>query len=140
MNISFENKHPFLDVPIDHKTSSWLINTVHKEDFHLGKLHYTFLNDADLHQMNVKFLQHDTYTDIITFDYNQQSFVIGEIYISLDRVKENAQNTNVDFIHELHRVLIHGLLHLMGYQDKSLKEKSIMTSKEDYYLSLLPRK
>lgn len=140
MNISFENKHPSLDVNIDNITSLWLLNTIHEEDFILGKLQYTFLNDEDLHIINIDFLNHDTYTDIITFDYNQDVYIIGEIYISLDRVADNAANNQIPFLDELHRILVHGLLHLLGYKDKSLKEKSIMTAKEDYYLSLLPQK
>lgn len=140
MNISFENKHPSLDVNIDNTTSLWLLNTIHEEDFILGKLQYTFLNDEDLLSINIDFLNHDTYTDIITFDYNQDVYIIGEIYISLDRVADNAANNQIPFLDELHRILVHGLLHLLGYKDKSLKEKSIMTAKEDYYLSLLPQK
>jgi len=139
LKISFENKHPHLDVSIDNSTSFWLQNTIHKEDFILGKLHYTFLTDDDLYKINIDFLNHDTYTDIITFDYNQGKYIVGEIFISLDRVKENADKNHVSLIHELHRIMVHGLLHLLGYNDKSLKEKSIMTSKEDYYLSLLPQ-
>jgi len=139
LSVSYENRHPKQDVSIDAKTSLWLKNTIHEEDFLLGKLQYVFLNDDDLHKINIDFLDHDTYTDIITFDYNQDNFVIGEIYISIDRVNENAENNQLDFYDELHRILVHGLLHLLGYKDKSLKEKSIMTSKEDYYLSLLPQ-
>jgi len=105
----------------------------------LGKLSYTFLNDQELHQINVDYLQHDTLTDIITFDYNQESIVFGEIYISLDRVSENAVLNKVSFDAELHRILIHGLLHLLSYKDKDAKDKILMTEKEDYYLSLLPQ-
>lgn len=129
-----------MDVIIEHTTSLWLQKTIREEDFLLGKLHYTFLNDEDLHQINLDFLDHDTYTDIITFDYNQGKYIIGEIFISIDRVVENSKINKVVFQKELHRILVHGLLHLLGYKDKSLKEKSIMTSKEDYYLSLLPLK
>lgn len=139
MSITFENRHPVLDVSISPNTSNWLLNTIQKEGFVLGKLHYILINDQDLYQINVDFLQHDTYTDIITFDYNKPPYIIGEIFISLDRVKENAKINRCHFSEELHRILIHGLLHLLGYKDKSLKEKSIMTSKEDYYLSLLPQ-
>lgn len=140
MNIIFENRHPFINLFIDNTTSLWLKNTIHEEDFLLGKLQYTFLNDEELHQINMNFLNHDTYTDIITFDYNQGFYIIGEIFISLDRVEENSKTNQVSFQEELHRILVHGLLHLLGYKDKSPNEKSIMTSKEDYYLSLLPLK
>jgi len=139
LNINFDNKHPQKDLIIDNNTSLWLKNTIREEDFILAKLQYTFLNDHDLHRINVDFLNHDTYTDIITFDYNKDRFIFGEIYISLDRVEANSKKNKKSFYNELHRVLVHGLLHLLGYKDKSLKEKSIMTSKEDYYLSLLPQ-
>lgn len=124
---------------ISKETSVWLQNAIHNEVFELGKLQYTFLTDDDLLQINKKYLNHDTFTDIITFDYNKGKYIFSELYISLDRVQENANNNHVDFNKELHRVLIHGLLHLMGYNDKSPNEKSIMTAKEDYYLSLLPQ-
>jgi rRNA maturation RNase YbeY len=126
-------------VQISKETSVWLQNAIHNEVFELGKLQYTFLTDDDLLQINKKYLNHDTFTDIITFDYNKGKYIFSELYISLDRVQENANNNHVDFNKELHRVLIHGLLHLMGYNDKSPNEKSIMTAKEDYYLSLLPQ-
>ncbi len=124
---------------VSKKTSLWLKNAIHKEAFVLGKLHYTFLNDDDLYKINLQYLNHDTYTDIITFDYNRDYYIFGEVYISLDRILENAHKNEVDFNQELHRILIHGLLHLLGYKDKSPNEKTIMTSKEDYYLSLLPQ-
>jgi rRNA maturation RNase YbeY len=136
--ISYSNKYSFRDINIKKETSSWLEKTIREEGFVLGKLQYVFLSDDDLHQINVDFLNHDTYTDIITFDYNRNEFIFGEIYISIDRVEENAQKNHIDFEMELHRILVHGLLHLLGYKDKSPNEKSIMTSKEDYYLSLLP--
>ena len=88
--------------------------------------------------MNVQFLNHDTYTDIITFDYNQDNIIIGEIYISLDRVMENAKTSQVPYNQEVKRIIIHGILHLMAYKDKNPEDKKEMTSKEDYYLSLHP--
>lgn len=139
MSVFFDNYHPDREVQISKETSEWLQKAIHNEVFELGKLQYTFLNDDDLLQINKKYLNHDTYTDIITFDYNKGNFIFSELFISLDRVHENANINHVDFNRELHRVLIHGLLHLMGYNDKSPNEKSIMTSKEDYYLSLLPQ-
>lgn len=90
--------------------------------------------------MNRSYLSHDYYTDIITFDISEESQVIeGELYISLDRVRENADAVSASFESELHRVLIHGVLHLMGYLDKSDSDQKIMRSKEDAYLSLLPQ-
>lgn len=138
MAIYFHNLHHTLKLKNTPIISKWLINTLENEDYILGRLNYTFLSDDELHKMNVQFLNHDTLTDIITFDYNQDDLIIGEIYISLDRVQENAFLNILDFEVELNRILVHGLLHLMGYKDKSKKDKLEMTSKEDYYLSLLP--
>ena len=139
MAITFINKHTDLSIPETIKTSSWMKECIREEAFLLGKLQYTFLNDEDLHKINVDFLNHDTYTDVITFDYNRNNIVFGEIYISLDRIQENAQQNNTTFQNEWHRIVIHGLLHLLGYKDKSVEEKMLMTSKEDYYLSLQPQ-
>lgn len=138
MPVSFHNSHPdflFLNTV---RIQEWLNTTLLAENFNLGRLSYTFLNDNELHSMNVKFLNHDTLTDVITFDYNQGNIIIGEIYMSIDRIRENAKDKNIDFSDEFHRIIIHGLLHLMGYKDKTTKDKMEMTSKEDYYLSLLP--
>lgn len=104
--------------------------------FEVKELFYNGLDDNELHKMNVDFLQHDTLTDIITFDYNRRNRVLGEIYISLDRVFENAKNSNNLYEDELCRVIFHGALHLVGFKDKSLDEKKLMRQKEDYYLSL----
>jgi len=136
--IGFNNLHKSLKFNNSRKISKWLIETLENESFTLGRLNYTFLTDAELHKINMQFLNHDTFTDIITFDYNQEQIIIGEIYISLDRVLENAQKNDLNFDDELNRILVHGLLHLMAYNDKSPDEKNEMTAKEDYYLSLLP--
>lgn len=102
------------------------------------RLQYVFCSDAHLLQMNIDFLQHDTYTDIITFDLsaNPDVCIEGEIYISIDRVKENAREHGVPFLQELCRVLFHGALHLTGYGDKTRKEVVIMRQKEEEYLKL----
>lgn len=99
-----------------------------------------FCSDKFLHSLNTKYLKHDTLTDIITFDYSESDNAIsGDVFISIDRVKENAKKYKVFFPVELHRVIIHGFLHLAGYKDKHIDEKQVMTSKEDYYLSLQPK-
>jgi len=136
--IGFNNLHKILKLNNSSKISKWLIETLENESYTLGRLTYTFLTDVELHKINMQFLNHDTFTDIITFDYNQEKIIIGEIYISLDRVLENAQKNDLNFDDELNRILVHGLLHLMAYNDKSPDEKNEMTAKEDYYLSLLP--
>ena len=102
-----------------------------------GHLSFVFSNDEYILTINQKFLKHDYYTDIITFDYNEHNCVSGDIIISVDRVHENALIHNVSFINELHRVIIHGVLHLLGFSDKSIKEKIKMRQLEDHYLEQL---
>lgn len=105
----------------------------------IGSINFIFCTDAYLHEMNVKYLNHDTYTDVITFDYTENPPEIsGDIFISSERVRENAKQFGTTFVMELHRVMIHGLLHLAGFDDKTAREQQQMRSKEDYYLSLQP--
>ena len=98
---------------------------------------FVFCDDNYLLKINKEFLDHDTYTDIITFDYSVGNEVISEIYVSTDRVEENAKKYKQSFENEIHRVMIHGVLHLCGYNDKLAEEKQIMRDKENHYLSLL---
>ena len=101
----------------------------------MEELNIILCSDEYLYKMNVQYLQHKTYTDIITFDQGTTQKVInGELYISLDRVRDNAKTLNISLKDELHRVMVHGLLHLCGYGDKNPAAKKKMTSKEDYYL------
>jgi len=138
LSISFNNSHPTLTIPDSQKLSKWLNMAAQNEEYHIGRLSYTFLTDEELHKINVQFLNHDTYTDIITFDYNRDKLIIGEIYISLDRVEENAKTSQISYNQEVKRIIIHGFLHLMAYNDKNPDDKKEMTTKEDYYLSLQP--
>lgn len=105
-----------------------------KEGKRLEHINYIFCSDEGLLEINRKFLQHDFYTDIITFDLSSSSAVQAEIYISVDRVKENAQQLGVSFRAELHRVIFHGVLHLCGYSDKSKADQAEMRKKEEKYL------
>jgi rRNA maturation RNase YbeY len=115
----------------------WFINTTRAEGNRIKELNYVFCSDAYLLEMNQSYLNHDTYTDIITFDNSEtDENVLGDIFISIDRIKENAKNFGVTETDELHRVMIHGLLHLLGYGDKSKTEKAKMTEKENHYLAL----
>ncbi|WP_422089836.1 rRNA maturation RNase YbeY [Tenacibaculum ovolyticum] len=118
-------------------TNKWIQNCIERDGFELGEINYIFCDDAYLHKMNVEFLQHDTLTDIISFDYTLGKLIGGDIFISIERVKENAKEFNVLFENELHRVIIHGILHYMKYKDKTDKEKEIMRSKENDSLKLL---
>ena len=121
------------------KLRDWFINTAKAEGNSIKELNYIFCSDAYLLEMNQSYLNHDTYTDIITFDNSETDRkVLGDIFISIDRIKENAKNFGVTESEELHRVMIHGLLHLLGYSDKSKTEKAKMTEKENYYLWLRP--
>ena len=109
-----------------------------EEGYDFKSVSYVFCTDEFLLKLNQQYLKHDTLTDILTFTLSGTSLpIVSEIYISLERVKENAQNLKVNYEDELHRVMIHGILHLCGYEDHSLKEKSKMRSKEDFYLSKL---
>ncbi len=118
-------------------TSSWIQETIDFEGFEAGEINYIFCDDNYLHKINVEFLNHDTFTDIISFDYTLGKLINGDIYISVDRVEENAQKFNVTFDNELHRVLIHGVLHYMGFKDKDEVEKKLMRDKEDNCLRRL---
>jgi rRNA maturation RNase YbeY len=102
----------------------------------LGSLNYIFCTDNYLLQINNDYLKHNTLTDIITFDYTEGKMVSGEVFISVERVRENAALFSGSFKDELHRVMIHGILHLCGHKDKTPSAKKEMTAQEDYYLSL----
>ena len=102
-----------------------------------GDISFVLTDDDSLREINIEFLEHDYYTDVITFNYNEGSIINGEIYISLDRVRENAFSYNVSLESELSRVLIHGVLHLVGYDDKNEEEKSEIRRKEDFWLKSL---
>lgn len=118
----------------ENATSKWILSCL-ESDFKIGELNYIFCDDSYLHKLNLQFLQHDTLTDIISFDYTLGSIISGDIFISIDRVKENAKDFNVSFYNELHRVIIHGVLHYMGYKDKTEEDKKAMRSKENACLS-----
>ena len=114
----------------------WIKKSIQSEDKDLQQLNFIFCSDKYLHQINVEYLNHDTYTDVITFPYAEGKNIEGDIFISIDRIRENAEQFKVSFEDELHRVMIHGTLHLMGYFDKTPEEKTLMTKKENEYLNL----
>ena len=116
--------------------SSWVNFVLDEEGKELGEINYIFCDDDYLLDINVKTLKHNVLTDIISFDYSLGNVVSGDVYVSYDRVRDNADNLGVSVVDELHRVMIHGVLHYCGYKDKSDDEKALMRSKEDYYLSL----
>jgi rRNA maturation RNase YbeY len=116
---------------------NWLNTIAKNEKKKLFHVQYVFCNDAEILRINKSFLKHDYYTDIITFDYSQSIDLHGEIYVSLETVQSNSNKLNVSFEEELNRVLVHGLLHLCGYKDKSKANKLLMREKEDQALLLL---
>ncbi|MBA4407860.1 MAG: rRNA maturation RNase YbeY [Bacteroidota bacterium] len=115
----------------------WIKNVIVSEGKSVGDISFIFCSDSYLLEVNNKYLDHDYYTDIITFGYVKDNLIQGDIFVSVDRVKENAGTYNTSFENEIQRILIHGVLHLLGYKDKSKKDKYIMTSKEDIYLKML---
>jgi probable rRNA maturation factor len=135
--ISFFVEDIEFSLPNESKVSSWLSKVIENEDYKLFELNYIFCTDEYLLGINLQYLNHDTFTDIITFDNSEEDDLIeGDIFISIERVRENAHLFNVEFINELLRVLVHGVLHLCGYHDKSTKESLVMRQKEDYYIQL----
>ncbi|MDR3273687.1 MAG: rRNA maturation RNase YbeY [Flavobacteriaceae bacterium] len=117
------------------RRKKWLKSTVENEKTKLGEINYIFCSDEQLLEINKQYLQHDFYTDIITFDYRENDLISGDIFISTDRVKENAEINQVDFEEEMNRVLVHGILHIIGYKDKTDEDSKLMRKKENYYLS-----
>lgn len=115
---------------------NWLFSTIESENKNLGEIGFVFCDDAFLLNLNQEYLQHDTFTDIISFDYSFGNTLQGEIYISTERVKENAEKYDTSFENELRRVMVHGVLHLCGYKDKTTEEKEKMKQKEDEKLQL----
>ena len=119
------------------KTKSWLIECAASEGCEIGSINFIFCSDRYLLTLNRGYLKHKTLTDIITFDNSDGSpFLEGDIFISVERVEDNALTFEVEAALELRRVMVHGLLHLIGYKDKAIRERSLMRKKEDLYLSL----
>ena len=119
------------------KLAEWISNVILSEGFEVGEINYIFCDDIYLHKINQEFLKHDTYTDIISFDYTLGKEVGGDIFVSIERVLENAEKFNEVFENELHRVMIHGVLHFMGYKDKTKKDKILMRTKENEKISII---
>ena len=133
-NILFHNADTSYILKNKRIISSWITDTIKEEEKQLEEISYIFCTDDYLLKINQEHLNHDTYTDIITFDYTENGIISSEIYISVDRVRENAKNLGVAALDEMHRVIIHGVLHLCGYKDKSDLQSQEMRSKENYYL------
>jgi len=137
MAIYFYNEKIDFKLKNKAKLKFWLKHIAELEKKTIGTLNFIFTSDEELLQKNKQFLNHNTLTDIITFDYCEGNKLIGDIFISTDRVKENAKKFNVEFEEELHRVIIHGTLHLCGYKDKTKTASELMRKKENWALRKL---
>ena len=134
--ITFNSETTF-NLQNEAKTTTWIERVVVSEGFAIGEINYIFCDDAYLNHINKEFLKHDSFTDIISFDYSLGKQISGDIYISIERVLDNAEKYNVTFENELRRVMIHGVLHYMGYKDKTTEEKKVMRLKENTSIDLL---
>ncbi len=134
--ISFQNLSISFKLKEKTKINLWIKTIIDKEKHTLGTINYMFCSDDELLEINIKHLNHNTLTDIITFDYTENKKISSDIFISVDRVLENAKKFEVTFEEELSRVMIHGVLHLCGYKDKSKPDSELMRKKENWALKL----
>lgn len=129
------------DVPLPElkrrTTARWIKNAILSEGKRVGDISFIFCSDNYLLEVNRTYLDHDYFTDVITFDYVEGKVVSGDIFVSVDRIYDNAKEFKVSFNEELNRIIIHGVLHLLGYKDKNKSDKLVMTEKENYFLNLL---
>ncbi len=128
--ISFNYETDF-ELDNEAQYEDWISRIIESEGFDEGEINYIFCDDDYLHKINVEYLDHDTLTDIISFDYTVGNLIQGDIFVSVERVQDNAKDFNVSFEEELKRVLSHGVLHYCGYKDKSLEDEAVMRSKEE---------
>ena len=133
--ISFNYETNF-NLDNESELSNWISQVINSENFTEGEINYIFCDDDYLLKLNIDFLNHDTLTDIISFDYTVGKNISGDIYISTERVEENSKEFSVSFMEELKRVMVHGILHYCGYKDKSNSESIQMRVKENHYLNL----
>ncbi len=135
-SISFHNEGVTVKTPSKRVLKAWIKELVSNHGKKIGELAFVFCSDEKILEVNQNFLQHNYYTDIITFDYCEGDIVSGDVFISVERVKENAIHHQAEYKEELVRILAHGVLHLIGFQDKSPKKKKEMTKNEDLCISL----
>lgn len=137
--IYFFSEEVKFTLPNKGKIRGWIKEIILREKKELGNLNFIFCKDSYLNEINIKYLNHDTLTDIITFDLSEKpNQISGDIFISIERVIDNSKTFKSNISSELNRVISHGILHLIGYNDQNTKDALIIRKKEDYYLSLLP--
>ena len=134
--INFNYETEFL-LENENAISNWISSVITSENKKEGEINYIFCDDDYLHKINLEHLGHDTLTDIISFDYTEGDIISGDIFISIERVADNAKDFNVSFFDELSRVMVHGVLHYCGYKDKSHDDEKLMRDKENHYLKQL---
>ncbi|MCB9016932.1 MAG: rRNA maturation RNase YbeY [Lentimicrobiaceae bacterium] len=136
--INFFNEDISFTLKNKRKTKAWLSDSIKRENYNTGDISFIFCSDDFLHKMNVQYLNHDTLTDVITFDYSEDKMISGDIFISIPRVKDNAVEFEKKFSDELNRVMVHGIMHLCGYKDKTKKDAAHMRLKEEEHLAHIP--
>lgn len=134
MPIKFFSEQVRFNLKEKNHIKKWINNSITNENFKTGIINFIFTSDSYLLEINKKYLTHNYFTDIITFNYCEDKTINGDIFISIETVKNNSSRFSVSFIDELHRVMIHGILHLMDYDDKNDEQKVLMREKENYYL------
>ena len=137
MGILFHSDGVDYNLPNSEKTKSWLEKCISLQNKKCGDINIVFCNDDYLLNINKTYLKHDYYTDIITFDYSQKQKISGDLFISITRIVDNAKKLNIDFLDELYRVIVHGVLHLCGFNDKTKEEIEIIRAKENEMLLLI---
>ena len=135
MSVYFHNEDNSYVLPAKRKVKSWLKNSIEHQKMSIGTINVVFCSDQHLLGINIEYLIHDYYTDIITFNYCEAKLISGDLFISIDRIKDNSKNKKLLFVNELHRVIIHGVLHLCGFNDKTKAEKKEIRQMEDYFLN-----
>jgi len=134
--IEFNYETSFI-IENEERLSDWIEGVIKSEDYKAGDINYIFCDDKYLHKLNLEFLKHDTLTDVISFDYRVGKRLHGDIFISIERVRENALELDINFADELHRGMVHGILHYCEFSDKTKKETIEMRDKENFYLAVL---
>ncbi len=137
MSVKFFNEEIKFTLKQKAPLKTWIINTITSEQFKAGEINYIFVSQKEILRINKQYLNHNYFTDIITFNYCEKNIINGDIYICIETVKNNSTRFNVTFIEELQRVMIHGILHLIGYDDQNDEEKRMMREKENFYLGRL---